>query len=126
MSFLLDTQAFVLWTLNDPRLPQKARAAIADPHQTIVLSAVSVWEIRIKAAKGKLQLSYRDVPAEAERHGFELLSISAAHAQRAGDLPPHHEDPFDRVLVAQSLLEDLTIIGGDRMFDAYGVPLLWS
>lgn len=126
MSFLLDTQAFVLWTLNDPRLPTKARTVIADPHHTIVLSAASVWEIRIKATKGKLQLSYADVPAEAERHGFELLSITAAHAQHAGDLPLHHDDPFDRVLVAQSLLEGLDIIGGDRMFGAYGVPLLWS
>jgi PIN domain nuclease of toxin-antitoxin system len=90
------------------------------------LSAASIWEIRIKSAKGKLALNFDDVPAEARRRGFRLLSISPEHAQLAGDLPKHHEDPFDRMLVAQARIEALPIVTGDAAFSPYRIPIVWT
>lgn len=126
MRLLLDTQAFIYWCLADPRLPKRAEDAIGDPASTVLLSAASVWEIRIKTAKGKLKLSFDDVAAEARRHRFDLMSITPAHAQAAGDLPRHHEDPFDRMLIAQARLEAGTVVTGDAAFPAYAVPVLWD
>lgn len=126
MKLLLDTHAFLFWVSDDRRLPRRARAAIADPRSAVHLSAASVWEIRIKVAKGKLTTSFADVPEEARRHRFDLLPITADHAQRAGDLPLRHEDPFDRMLIAQAMLEDARLVTGDSVFGACGVATLWS
>lgn len=88
------------------------------------VSAVSVLEVAIKSSLGKLA-----VPAafrsSLEENGFELLSITARHAERVGELPLHHHDPFDRLLVAQALEERLTFVSGDRALAAYGVPIVW-
>jgi len=123
---LLDTHAFLFWVADDRRLPKPARSAIAGPRATVLLSAASVWEIRIKAAKGKLATSFVDVPTEARRHRFALLPITGDHAQKAGDLPLHHEDPFDRMLIAQAMIEDAVLVTGDAAFAAYGAALLWN
>lgn len=126
MNLLLDTQAFLYWTSNDPHLPRGARAGIGDELAAVLVSAASIWEITIKVAKGKLRTSFADPIAEAQRHDFDLLPILPVHALAAGRLPPHHDDPFDRMLIAQAQLDGLTIVTGDRAFGAYGVPVLWQ
>lgn len=102
----------------------EARDAIADPANEVVFSAVNVWEIEIKARAGKLVLPTDDTLAAARSLPIRELAISSDHARRAGRLPLHHRDPFDRVLVAQALAEGLTLVTRDRAFAPYGVPVL--
>ena len=122
MRLLLDTHA-LLWWLADESLPARTREAIADPVNLVAVSAASAWEISIKKALGKLAAP-DDLADQLEAGGFEPLPISVAHAIAAGHLPRHHEDPFDRMLIAQALAEGLTIVTRDKRFDDYGVPLL--
>lgn len=92
------------------------------------ISAVSAWEISTKYRLGKLpeaRLVAEDVAAIVAAEGFAELALSMPHAQRAGDLVGHHRDPFDRMLIAQSILENLTLVSNERAFDAYGVKRLW-
>jgi PIN domain nuclease of toxin-antitoxin system len=119
VNLLLDTHA-LLWWLADVELTTPARAAIADPENLVVVSAASVWEASIKRALGKLDApgGLADVVVTS---GFEPLAITHAHADAAGELPPHHRDPFDRMLVAQARTEGLTIVTRDRAFDDYDV-----
>jgi PIN domain nuclease of toxin-antitoxin system len=124
---LLDSHV-ALWALGDPdRLGPAARAAIVDPGHEVLVSAASLWEISIKQALGKLRLpaAARDwLPGELERSGFDTLSVTAAHALSAGALPPHHRDPFDRMLIAQAIEESLTLVTSDGRLAVYGVSLL--
>lgn len=92
------------------------------------ISAVSAWEISTKYRLGKLpeaRLVAEDVAASVTAEGFAELALSMSHAQRAGDLVGHHRDPFDRMLIAQSMLENMTLVSNERAFDAYGVKRLW-
>jgi PIN domain nuclease of toxin-antitoxin system len=123
---LLDTQAFLYWAGDNPRLPKRARSAVQNPRSSVNLSAASIWEIRIKVARGSLRLRFDDVGAKARDYRFELLPIMPDHAQAAGDLPRHHDDPFDRMLVAQAQIEDLTLVSGDALLEPYSIPLLWD
>jgi PIN domain nuclease of toxin-antitoxin system len=126
---LLDTHALLWWVFADPSLSRRARAAIADDiGNQIFVSAASAWEIATKYRIGKL----RDAGAVAEdisgtiaEEGFDELSVSVRHAQRAGNLAGHHQDPFDRMLIAQAISEDLTLVSNERAFDAYGVQRIW-
>jgi PIN domain nuclease of toxin-antitoxin system len=123
MIFLLDAHA-LLWALaDDRRLAAPARSVIVDPTNDVLVSAATVWEIEIKRALGKL-----DAPAELvqtlESVGFTGLPITGADAERAARLPAHHRDPFDRMLVAQALRLDATIVSRDRAFAAYEVNVL--
>lgn len=122
MRLLLDTHA-LLWWLADEGLNDQARKAIADPANLVVVSAASAWEISIKKALGKLAAP-DDLEQQVQTGGFVPLAISIGHGIAAGRLPHHHEDPFDRVLIAQACAEGLTIVTRDKRFDAYGVPLL--
>jgi PIN domain nuclease of toxin-antitoxin system len=122
MRLLLDTHA-LLWWLADESLSARTREAIADPANLVAVSAASAWEISIKKALGKLAAP-DDLEHQLEAGGFEPLPISVAHAVAAGHLPRHHEDPFDRMLIAQALAEGLTIVTRDKRFDDYRVPLL--
>lgn len=123
MKLLLDTHAW-LWWLGDPdQLAPAAVELIASPDHLVVVSAASVWEVAIKRARGRLQFD-GDPAAAVVDNAFEPLPISPAHAARAGDLPPHHRDPFDRMLVAQAALEGLTILTRDPAFEAYAVPVI--
>ena len=121
MSLLLDTNALIWWL--EGALSGEAAAAINHPDEIVVVSAVSVWEVSIKTALGKLR-SPGDLPLAIVEEGFEPLSISIDHAHAAGGLPRHHADPFDRLLIAQAQLEGLTIVTRDRAFDAYEVDVL--
>lgn len=126
MKLLLDTHAFLFWVAGDPRVPRRARAAIEAPRNTVALSAASVWEMRIKIARGSLRVGFADICGTARGYGFALLPIAAEHAELAGGLPRHHDDPFDRMLIAQARCEGMTLVTRDGAFAAYGLPLLWE
>jgi PIN domain nuclease of toxin-antitoxin system len=116
---LLDTHVLLWWLANDPSLAREANAAIANPASAVFVSAATAWEIAIKQALGKLEAP-SDLERQIELNRFEPLSITIAHAYSAGTLPPHHDDPFDRMLVAQALAEGLTIITRDPRLNPYG------
>lgn len=122
MRLLLDTHA-LLWWLADEGLTAKARNAIADPANLVAVSAASAWEISVKKALGKLAAP-DDLERQVEAGGFLPLPINIAHAVAAGQLVRHHEDPFDRMLIAQAFAEGLTIVTRDKRFEDYGVALL--
>ncbi len=123
MNLLLDTHV-VLWALAEPeRLSAEARSAIEDGRDAVFVSAASAWEIGIKRALGKLMAPDQLVEALAAA-GFQPLPITVEHATTAGALPPHHHDPFDRMLVAQAMMEGLTVVTRDRSFEPYGVTIL--
>jgi len=123
VNLLLDTHAFIWWAGVDERLSETARLAIADAENRVIVSAVTVWEISIKRAIGKLKFSH-DILLAIEQAGFETLDITPHHADRAGSLPLHHADPFDRLLVAQAGIEQFVLVTQDRQLLAYGVPLI--
>ena len=122
MRLLLDTHALLWWLDADPRLDPAAVSAIGDA-DTVMVSAASAWEIAIKQALGKLT-GPDDLAGELVTNGFTPLPITVAHASTAGALPPHHPDPFDRMLVAQARLEGLTLVTRDPRLADYGVALL--
>ena len=128
MRLLLDTHALLWWLDGDRSLSRKARTAIADENNVVVVSAASAWEITTKSRLGKLPGAAAvasDVLGSVASQGFASLDITMLHAQRAGRLPGEHRDPFDRMLIAQAQLEDLTLVSNDSVFDAYGVSRLW-
>jgi PIN domain nuclease of toxin-antitoxin system len=120
---LLDTHAFLWWNADDAALGPVTRAAIADPANIVLVSAASVWEISRKRASGKLDAP-GDVAEWIERNGFVALPIEAAHAAAAPELPRHHADPFDRMLVAQAALEGYTLVTRDAEVAKYDVEIL--
>jgi PIN domain nuclease of toxin-antitoxin system len=126
---LLDTHAFLWWVFADPNLSRAARAAINDDVENdVFVSAASAWEIATKYRIGKLpnaRVVADDIAGTIMAEGFSPLSVSVRHAQRAGNLIDHHRDPFDRMLIAQALIEDLTLVSNEKAFDAYAVPRLW-
>jgi PIN domain nuclease of toxin-antitoxin system len=122
MILLLDAHAF-LWWLRDEELDRNARESIASPVNDVLVSAATVWELEIKRRLGKLQAP-DDLVSTIEAAGFGSLPILAEDAVRAGQLPLHHRDPFDRMLLAQAVRLDATIVSRDRAFQAYDVPVL--
>jgi PIN domain nuclease of toxin-antitoxin system len=123
---LLDTHA-LLWALSAPaRLPASTARAIRDPSNAVYVSAASTWEIAIKAALGKVSADVDEVVRTAAAVGFAELPISNKHAQRVRSLPAHHRDPFDRMLIAQAMVEGLMVVTHDREFSAYKVSIEWS
>jgi PIN domain nuclease of toxin-antitoxin system len=119
---LLDTHALLWWLDDDARLEKSAVDAIAGA-ELVAVSAASAWEIGLKQAIGKLR-GPDDLSAELATNGFTELPVTVAHALAAGALPPHHSDPFDRMLVAQSQLEGLTLVTLDDRLGAYGIAHL--
>ncbi len=129
MRLLLDTEVW-LWSLTAPeRMSDEARDALEDASNELYLSAASSWEISIKAALGKLPLPdapARFVSSRMAQMGVRGLAVEHPHAWRVYDLPAHHKDPFDRLLIAQAQVEDLTIVSADPQFRNYPVKLLWG
>lgn len=123
MILLLDAHALLWWLADDPMLDRGARAAIRDPSNDVLVSAASVWEIEIKRALGKLSAP-DGIVAAIEAAGFDALAITADDATKAGRLPPHHRDPFDRMLVAQAGRLDALIVSRDRSFEPYDVEVI--
>ncbi len=122
MRLLLDTHALLWWLSDDARLGKAAADAIAEA-ELVAVSAASAWEIGIKQASGKLT-GPDDLQTEVATNGFTELPVTLAHALAAGALPPHHADPFDRMLVAQSRLEGLTLVTRDDRLADYGIARL--
>lgn len=123
MSLLLDTHILLWWLSDDPLLPGTARGAISSPDNEVLVSAAAVWEIAIKKAVGRLEAP-DDLLAVIAANDFQTLEITASHALLAGGLPPHHSDPFDRMMIAQSTAENLTLVSVDQHFSQYDVELL--
>jgi PIN domain nuclease of toxin-antitoxin system len=124
LRLLVDTHA-ALWLLaKDERLPPTAREMIYDRGVDCFLSAASVWEVAIKRRLGKLRASAA-FHIDLERHDIRGLPIYDRHAALVADLPLHHKDPFDRLIVAQAMVEKLSILSADATLRAYDVPVLW-
>jgi len=121
---LLDTHAFLWWLAESPKLKPEARRAIADTTALVHVSAVTVWEITIKAQLDRLDPGTERIDQEIVANGFVELPISAYHALVAGKLPLHHNDPFDRMLIAQAQVENLVVITHDKVFSDYEVNIL--
>jgi PIN domain nuclease of toxin-antitoxin system len=124
MRLLLDTHAVLWWTDESNRLSKPVREAIVQADEVLV-SAASAWEAAIKVAAGRLTSPGRLSDAVAAS-GFKELPVTFRHAEAAASLPPHHRDPFDRMLVAQAIVEGLTLVTHDRLLAAYGMPVLWA
>lgn len=128
MQLLLDTHTFLWWILDDPKLSTRARELIGDNRNTLYWSSASSWEVSIKYALGRLPLPETPeqfLPIELGKNRIESLAIIDAHAFQAGRLPHHHGDPFDRMLVAQALVESLGLISNDHQLSFYNVDVYW-
>ena len=122
MKLLLDTHVLLWWLADSARIEGEA-ATVIEKAERVLVSAASVWEIEIKRAKGKLAAP-DDLREQLASSGFGELGITAEHAEEAARLPEHHNDPFDRVLIAQSRIEGLTLVTSDEAILRYEVPLL--
>jgi PIN domain nuclease of toxin-antitoxin system len=125
---LLDTHAFLWWLAGDERLSAGARAAITEEIDPIFVSTASIWEISTKHRLGKLpgaSAIVGDLAGVIESQGFVGLPITVRHGEAAGTLPGPHRDPFDRMLIAQAILDDLVLVSNERAFVAYSVRRLW-
>jgi len=125
---LLDTHALIWWLLGDPALSGPAREAIGDAANEVFVSAATFWEIATKYRLGKLPEAgalTSDLDAHIAAQDFKALAISPRHASLAGALPGPHRDPFDRMLIAQGLVENLVLVSNEQPFDGYGVSRLW-
>ena len=128
MRALLDTHALLWWIADSGRLSEKAFAAIANESNDMFVSAASAWEIATKFRLGKLPGGEAVATKIADRiaaQGFQEMAIGVADAERAGRLPGPHRDPFDRMLIAQAIAHELTVVSVDAVFDRYGVNRLW-
>lgn len=128
MRVLLDTHAFLWWIANSSELSDVARKIIADERNEPIFSAVSGWEIAIKAGVGKLELSdspEKFLTGQISRNDLEVLPIYLSHALRVHALPDHHRDPFDRLLVAQAIIEEMPLLSADPWIARYPVEVVW-
>ena len=128
MKLLLDSHSFVWWRDEPNKLSPPAFAEISNPSNDVFLSAVSVWELQIKIAlnkftiKGELETA---VKQEQRNNGFQILPVQLSHALYLENLPPHHKDPFDRLLISQAIVESMILVTADPEFANYQVSLLW-
>ncbi len=120
---LLDTHTLLWWLADDSQLGPDARILIADGANEVYVSAASAWEISIKKALGKLKAP-DDLDSILDKEGFAKLGISFFHAEKAGELPPLHRDPFDRMLIAQAQAEGLDIVTNDAVLATYGLKTI--
>ena len=121
MKLLLDTHALLWWLADDDRLGPRARELIEDPGNDVLVSVVSLWEIVVKLRVGKLEADIEEIVAAVGREGFACLDIGTAHLLTLAELPMHHRDPFDHLLIAQAIAEDLVFLSEDRNTARYQV-----
>ena len=127
MASLLDTHVF-LWYLNgSAELSKKAIKEIEDPKSIKYISVVTFWEIAIKLSLGKLEIEvpFKELQIQAIKNGFEILPLTFDHSLKLLELDFHHRDPFDRMIISQSITENITVISKDRNFSLYPINLLW-
>jgi PIN domain nuclease of toxin-antitoxin system len=127
VKLIIDTHAFIWFLYGDKKLSSKAKLAIADGNNQCFLSSASLWEIAIKESIGKLNLSITNQRLEQRllQNQIKVLPITLDHTFQVKVLPHHHRDPFDRMIVAQSMVEGLTIITADTEFSKYTLNILW-
>ncbi len=128
MRYLLDTHAFLWFAADDERLSEESKRIYLAPQNDCLLSMVSVWEMAIKLSLNKLEMDCplaQLIEIAMQRQRIQLLQIKLEHTLHVATLSFHHRDPFDRLLIAQSLVERLPILGCDVAFDAYGVQRIW-
>jgi PIN domain nuclease of toxin-antitoxin system len=128
MKILLDTHAFLWWITDDQKLSSRAREVISDAENELFFSAASGWEISIKVQLGRLKLPEepeRFIPEQLRMNFIRSLPIQMRHALFVSTLPNHHRDPFDRILVAQAQLEEMSILSADLQMSRYQVELIW-
>ena len=128
MKFLLDTHTLLWWILDDLQLSVDVRAIIDDPANRLFVSAASAWGIALKFSVNKLALPESPttlIPRILREEGFIALPISVAHALETQDLPLHHKDPFDRILIAQAMVGKMPLLTADAAFAAYPVQTIW-
>lgn len=128
MRLLLDTQAFIWFVENDDQLPLNIKIEIEKTENPIIISIASLWEMTIKITLDKLHLScgINDMINKLYRNGFEILPIQPEHLIRLSQISYIHRDPFDRIIIAQGLTEEIAIISSDKIFDDYGVNRKWN
>ncbi len=126
MKLLLDTHILLWWLGGDPRLPTHLHALIEDRRHPVSVSVASLWEMTIKAAIGKLELQddLRTIEAILHCQGITILPVQVQHLEKLLELPQHHRDPFDRLIIAQAIAEQMTVLSDDGEFPAYSVDLL--
>ncbi len=124
MKLLLDTHALLWWLADDPQLGSQARALIADPGNDVLVSKVSLWEIVVKLRVGKLAADIGEITAAIQRDSFTLLDIGIPHLRALSDLPMHHRDPFDHLLIAQAVTEGAMFMTEDRHAALYPVQMI--
>ena len=128
MRLLLDTHVLLWWIEGDPRISDRSHALISDAGNTVSVSVASVWEIAIKAGLGQLEVPsnlHGYLRRQLARNEFKLLPVLFEHAVAVRDLPLHHRDPFDRLLIAQTRVERLHFVSGDARMKAYAIEVLW-
>jgi len=128
VKILLDTHAFLWWITDDAKLSKFAREIMGDGENTLFLSAASAWEIAIKARLGRLKIPAqpdRFIAEQMQQNAMQALPIQISHTLHVYHLPKHHQNPFDRMLVAQARLEDLTLLSSDQHMRKYDVEIIW-
>jgi PIN domain nuclease of toxin-antitoxin system len=128
MRFLLDTHILIWWMTENSRLSNHAHNLIQRRENTSIVSAVSAWEIATKVRLGRLPIAadlIQDFVEDLARERIQIMAVTADHGIRSGSLPGPHKDPFDRMLIAQALSENIPIVSNDRALDGYGVSRLW-
>jgi len=128
MNLLIDSAALVWFLEGDPHLTEAAARVIEDERSRSMVSAVTAWELAVKAGLGKIRLPYNlgeEFDLTIERSGFELIPLSNSALERTARLPDHHRDPFDRLLAAEALEHSATMVSNNEVFDVYGVKRIW-
>lgn len=128
MRLLLDTHAFMWWDSAPDKIPEETFTLLKQPQNALLLSLASVWEMQIKVQLGKLTLrnDLKDIVQQQQTtNGIGLLPVSLAHVLDIDELPYHHKDPFDRLLIAQSRVESVSLVSGDRIFQQYDCTVVW-
>jgi PIN domain nuclease of toxin-antitoxin system len=128
MNLLLDSHTFIWWRDEPNKLSPTAFTEISNPNNDVFLSVVTVWELQIKIALNKFTITgglETAVKDEQQKNGFQILPIHLSHALYLENLPLHHKDPFDRLLISQAVVENMTLVSADASFANYQVNLLW-
>jgi PIN domain nuclease of toxin-antitoxin system len=129
VKLLLDTHTLLWWFVDDPALPRPVEAVVDDPANVVLVSAASAWEICTKVRIGKLSSGHslcEDFSGYLKRYHFESLAVTVEHGRLAGRIAGTHKDPFDRILAAQALIEDVPIVTNDAAFNELGAKVLWD
>lgn len=127
MNLLLDTHTYIWFSANKPELSSTVKALVEDSQNTSYISIVSLWEMSIKISLGKLTIDrdMKEVIKDLSENGIEILPVASDHVLKSGTLPFHHRDPFDRMLIAQSICEGMQLLSADEIFDKYINNRIW-